>query len=162
MPAPPNANASTSSSSSVPGLGRVLVGREATGGATYPRSTLELDDYRARAEQFTTEIVREGYLQFSGQKEDYEIEEIYERHADLFSRATVDELRGAGNRELLEFAVQGLIGQETKAEEAELARREATLEIELNGERIPLRQSAVVQANERDANRRAALERVRI
>src|SRR5580765_6704921 len=111
MPAPPNANASTASSSSVPGLGRALVGREAMGGATYPRSTLELDDYRDRAEQFTTEITREGYLQFSGQKEDFEIDAIYERHSERFSREAVDELRGAGNSELLEFAVHGGMGQ---------------------------------------------------
>jgi hypothetical protein len=123
---------------------------------------LKLDDYRSRAEQFTTEITREGYLHFSGQKPELEIERIYERHADLFSRATVDELRGAGNRELLEFAVHGFIGEATKAEEAELARREAALEIAIDDERIPLRQAAVVQANEPDADRRAALERARL
>ncbi|MFL5840237.1 MAG: hypothetical protein ACJ77Z_07280 [Thermoleophilaceae bacterium] len=123
---------------------------------------MELDDYRAQAEQFTTEISREGYLHFSGQKEDFEIEAIYDRHASLFSRDAVDELRGAGNRELLEFAVQGLMGQETKVEEAELARREASLEIEVAGEKIPLRQSPVVQANEPDAERRADIEHARL
>src|SRR4051794_1559266 len=109
-----------------------------------------------------TEISREHYLHFSGQKEDFEIEPIYERHADLFAREAVDALRGAGNRELLEFAVQGLMGQETKAEEAELARREAALEVEVDGERIPLRQAAVVQANETDPERRQRLERARL
>jgi hypothetical protein len=123
---------------------------------------LELDDYRAEAEQFTTEISREAYLHFSGQKDEYEIEAIYERHAALFSRATVEALRGAGNRELLEFAVQGLMGQETKAEEAEVARREASLEILVDDERIPLRQAAVVQANETDPERRATIERARL
>lgn len=123
---------------------------------------MDLDGYRAQADQFTTELMREHYLHFSGQKEEFEIEPIYERHAGLFSRAAVDELRGSGNRELLMFAVQGLMGQETKAEEAELARREAALEIEVDGERIPLRQSPVFQANERDPERRAAIERARL
>jgi hypothetical protein len=123
---------------------------------------LELDDYRAQAEQFTTEISREGYLHFSGQKADFEIEAIYDRHASLFSREAVEELRSAGNRELLEFAVQGLMGQETKVEEAELARREASLEIEVAGEKIPLRQAPVVQANEPDAECRADIERARL
>jgi hypothetical protein len=58
--------------------------------------------------------------------------------------------------------VQGLMGQETKAEEAELARREAALEIVVDGETIPLRQSPVVQMNETDPARRAAIERARL
>ena len=107
-------------------------------------------------------ISREYYLHFSGQKDDYEIEAIYERHASLFSRAAVEDLRGAGSRELLEFAVQGLMGQETKAEEAEVARREASLEICVDDEVIALRQSRVVQANETDPERRAAIERARL
>jgi hypothetical protein len=123
---------------------------------------LELDHYRERADSFMAAIDREHYLHFSGQKEDYEIEAIYEAHADLFSRDAVAALREAGNRELLEFAVQGLMGQETKAEQAELARREASLEVEVNGERMPFRQSAMAQANEPDPDRRAAIERVRL
>src|SRR4051794_41574387 len=109
-----------------------------------------------------TEISREHYLHFSGQKEDFEIEPIYERHADLFAREAVDELRGSGNNELLFFAVQGLMGQETKAEEAELARREAALEIEVGDQTIPFRQAPVVQASEPDPDRRHAIERARI
>src|SRR5207302_536933 len=86
----------------------------------------------------------------------------YDRHAGLFSRGVVDELREAGNRELLTFAVQGVMGQETKTEEAEVARREAALEIVVDGEQIPLRQSPVAQANEPDPERRAAIERARL
>jgi hypothetical protein len=124
--------------------------------------TLDLDSYRGQADQFMTELMREHYLHFSGQKDDFEIEPIYERHASLYSRAAVEELRATGNRELLMFAVQGLMGQETKAEEAELARREAALEIEVDGEKLPLRQSPVAQANESDPERRAAIERARL
>lgn len=109
-----------------------------------------------------TELMREHYLHFSGQKDDFEIEPIYERYGELYSRDAVDELRGSGNRELLMFAVQGLMGQETKAEEAELARREAAIELRVGDDTIPLRQSVVVQASERDPERRAAIERARI
>jgi hypothetical protein len=123
---------------------------------------LDLTEYRAQADQFMEELMREHYLHFSGQKDEFEIEPIYERHAGLYSRAAVEELRGSGNRELLMFAVQGLMGQETKAEEAELARREAALEIEVDGETIPLRQSPVVQANEPDPERRLRIERARL
>ncbi|HEX6713392.1 MAG TPA: hypothetical protein VF066_08400, partial [Thermoleophilaceae bacterium] len=123
---------------------------------------MDLDRYRAQADDFMTELMREHYLHFSGQKPEFEIEPIYERHAGLFSRTAVDELRGSGNRELLMFAVQGLMGQETKAEEAELARREASLELRVDDEAIPFRQSQVVQASEADADRRATIERARL
>jgi hypothetical protein len=120
--------------------------------------TLDLDLYRRQADDFSTEIGREYYLHFSGQKDDFEIEAIYERHSGLFSRGVVDDLRGSGNRELLMFAVEGLVGQETKAEEAEAARREAALELTVNGETIPFRQARVVQANEAGRDRREAIE----
>lgn len=124
--------------------------------------TLDLDRYRDDAGTFMSELMREYYLHFSGQKDDFEIEPIYERHRTLYSREAVEELREAGNRELLMFAVQGLMGQETKAEEAELARREAALELEVDGQKIPLRQSPVAQANEPDSDRRAAIECARL
>jgi hypothetical protein len=123
---------------------------------------LDLDRYRDRADQFMEELMREHYLHFSGQKDEFEIEPIYERHAELYSRETVDELRASGSRELLMFAVQGLMGQETKAEEAETARREAALVLSVDGETIPFRQSPVVQAGEVDPERRAAIEHARL
>ena len=109
-----------------------------------------------------TELMREHYLHFSGQKPEFEIEAIYERHAELYSREAVEQLRESDNRELLMFAVQGLMGQETKAEEAELARREAALELHVGDEVIPFRQSPVVQASEPDPERRALIERARL
>jgi hypothetical protein len=123
---------------------------------------LDLDRYRAEADAFMAELLREHYLHFSGQKQELEIESIYERHAQLYSRETVEQLRGSGNRELLFFAVQGLMGQETKTEEAELARREAALELRVDDEVIPFRQSSVVQANEPDPDRREAIEVARL
>jgi hypothetical protein len=134
---------------------------------------VDLDTYAARAEQFIGAMDREYYLHFAGHKPEFEIEPIYERHAGLFGRAVVDELRdrlasaAPGDetrraRYLLELAVSGLLGNETKAEETELAEREAALEIEVGGERMPYRQSAVAQANEPDAERRAEIERARL
>src|SRR5205814_462983 len=94
--------------------------------------------------------------------EEFDIEAIYERHAELFSHDNVGRLREEGTRQLVKFAVHGLIGRATKAEQAELARREAALEVELDGERIPYRQAAVVQVNEPDPDRRAAIEEARL
>jgi hypothetical protein len=123
---------------------------------------VDLNAYRAEAQAFLSTIDREYYLHFSGQKESFEIEPIYERHAALFAREAVDGIREAGNRELLEFAAQGLIGRELRAIEAELAEREAALQVELDGERVPFRQAAVEQANEPDPDRRAAIEAARL
>jgi hypothetical protein len=134
---------------------------------------LDLDSYARASERFVSEMDREYYLHFAGHKEEFEIEEIYERHAGLFDREVVEALRervaadGDGEetrraRYLLELAVGGLLGRETKREEAELAEREAALELDVGGERLPYRQSAVTQANEPDPDRRAAIEEARL
>ena len=89
-------------------------------------SALDLDTYRADSERFIAELSREYFDHFAGLKDDFEIEAIYERHAPLFERGAVDELRtlaqGASGddesrrlRLLLEFAVDGHMGQATKA-----------------------------------------------
>ena len=122
----------------------------------------DLTGYRSEAEEFLTAIDREYYLHYSGQQDDFEIEAIYDRHAGLFAREAVEGLREAGAaRALVEFAAHGHIGRETKAEAAELARREAALELEWDGRQIPFRSAATVQANEREPDRRAALEAAR-
>jgi hypothetical protein len=123
---------------------------------------MNLDAYRADAEEFVSSLDREYYLHFAGLQDEFDIESIYERHAELFSRDNVQRLREEGTPQLLEFAVQGLMGRATKAEAAELARREAALEIEVDGETMPYRQAAVVQVNEPDPERRLAIERARL
>jgi len=124
-------------------------------------ASLDLRAFRDASEAFLGELDREYYLHFSGQQDDYGIEAVYERHAGLFGRRAVEELRDGGSRELLEFAVEGLLGQETKAEAADLARREAGLEIEVDRERLPYREASVAQANEPDPERRNAIDMAR-
>lgn len=122
---------------------------------------MDVDDYRLEAEEFLGAIDREYYLHFAGLKDDYEIEAIYARHARLFSREAVESLREGESRVLLKFAAEGYVEQAVKELSAELARLEAGLEVELDGETYPFRQAAVVQANERDPARRRALEDAR-
>ncbi|MDX6644225.1 MAG: hypothetical protein QOD76_2187, partial [Solirubrobacteraceae bacterium] len=108
---------------------------------------LNLDAYRAEAETFVGEISLEYYRHFAGLKADLEIEAIYDRHAALFTRAAVDDLRALGQaaaagdearrlRALLDFCVEGHLGEATKSADAELARREAELRIDVDGESI--------------------------
>lgn len=119
---------------------------------------MEPSDYRAEAETFLTAVDREYYRHYSGQQDEFDVEPIYARHERLFSREAVDALRGSDSPELLEFAVGGLVGRATTAETAEFARREASLELEAGGERMPYRQARIAQANEPDPSRRAAIE----
>lgn len=135
---------------------------------------MDLEAYRRSAETFLTELTREEYRHFAGLKATYEIEPIYERHAELVTRGSVERLRGLVDastpgseqqrqlRMLLDFAVQGHIGHAAKAAEAELARREATLTFDLDGESLGFRESSVIQANEPDPDRRAAVEEARL
>jgi hypothetical protein len=135
--------------------------------------TLDLQAYAVQAEAFVGSMDREYYLHFAGHKRELEIAPIYERHAGLFERAAIDELRdrleqaAPGDEErraryLLELAVGGFMGEATKAEETELAEREATLEIEVDGRREPYRQASIWQANEPDAGLRARIEDARL
>jgi hypothetical protein len=122
---------------------------------------VDVRSYRAEAETFLSDLDREYYLHFSGRQDGYDIEAIYQRHPELFGRDAVEELRAADNRELVRFAAEGHVGQAVKEEAAELARLEAVLEVEVDGESHPYRQAAVLQANERDPDRRRALEAAR-
>jgi hypothetical protein len=135
---------------------------------------MDLDTYRHSAETFTTEMMREYYRHYAGLQDSFEIEPIYARHGELFTRDAVLALRDldaqatgrAGNgdgrrraRMLLDFAVEGYVGEATKAVEEELAHTEAALTIEVGDELLRFREAPVAQANEPDAGRRAEIER---
>src|SRR5688572_29577762 len=134
---------------------------------------LDLDTYRTGAETFISEIDREYYEHLAGHKPDLEIEPIYDTHAGLFDRSMVAAIReeaaltppGSDQsrrlRYLLAFALDGLLGLETKREAEEGARLEATLEVETVGGLTPYRQVPIEQANEPDPERRAELESAR-
>ncbi len=124
---------------------------------------VDLDGYRAEAQAFWEEIEREYLLHMSGRKPEFELEPIYARHAALFEREAAERLREAGApRELVRFAVEGLFGQETKREAEALARREAEARITVGDGELGYREAVAAQANERDPERRAALERARL
>src|SRR5437764_14505431 len=97
---------------------------------------MELAAYRSSAESFMSELTAEYFHHYAGLQAEYEIEPIYDRHAELFERSTVDELQAAADSAAPGSAVEGFLGQATKSLEAELARREAGLVLELDGQRI--------------------------
>ena len=135
---------------------------------------MDLDAYRRSAETFVSELTSAYYRHYAGLEAEYEIEPIYARHAGLFTRDAVSRLREhvaaaptetdqqRRGRMLLDFAVEGTLGQATKALDAELARREADLSIEIDGERIGLRESAALQANEPRSEMRELVQQARL
>ncbi len=131
----------------------------------------DLDTYRERAGRFLEGIEREYYLHLAGLKPQLEIEPIYAEFGDLFDRPEVEWLREAtaaarGEEarclaHLLHFCVDGHLGRETRAEAEELARLEASLEVEAADARHPYRAVPIAQANEPDAERRLELQQAR-
>jgi oligoendopeptidase F len=130
---------------------------------------MELAVYRQQAEQFIQSLELEWYRHFAGHKDTLEIEEIYNRHAALFTREAIDELKAhlaqvapgsdeqRARRMLLDFAVEHYIGQLTKSDEEELAGLEAKLTIDFDGSDVPFRQASGQIAKEPDADRRAEI-----
>ena len=133
--------------------------------------SLDLESYGERAQAFVTELDREYHLHFSGQKTEFDVGAVYERHGGIFDRAVVEDLRDLAEslqgeerrraRYLLSMAVGGLIGQACAGEEQAIAEAEASLTLEVGGEQIPYRSAPVRQANEADAEVRAEVERRR-
>lgn len=127
----------------------------------------QLDAYRDRADRFIAELDEEYYLHYAGHKETLDLEEIYERHSDLTTAEIAREIGqqvdgDARVRELWRFACEGHLGEITRAYEEKLAGLEAELEVEVDGERIPLRQVRPAIANEPDRARRERLEQARV
>jgi hypothetical protein len=129
-------------------------------------SAAALEDYRERADRFEAEMLEEYYLHFAGRKDELDIEEIYERYADLTILDTavalgerVDDDRGI--RELWQFACAGYLGNLTKSQEARVSELEATTEATVEGQTVPYRMLRPAIANEPDRARRQALEEAR-
>jgi hypothetical protein len=133
---------------------------------TAPPSERELDAYRDEADRFIAELDEETYLHFAGLKDSYELEPIYERHAELtqLERAQAIGLAVNGGtrvRELWRFACEGYLGALTRAHTERLAELEATLKAGLDGDEVPYRMIRPVMANEPDRVRRQRLEELR-
>jgi len=139
---------------------------------------MDLAAYRLQAEAFTAELGEEYHAHFAGLRAEFDVEPIYAKHAELFTRESVARLReqadaataqgedaGRRARMLLDFAVDGHLGLVSTDLEGELAQREASLVLSVGDGTdvpIPFREATIVQANEPDRARRAAIETARL
>src|ERR671936_2227745 len=132
-----------------------------------PPSERELDAYRDEADRFIAELDEETSLHFAGLKDAYDLEPIYERHAELTRLDKAQAIGLAVNggtrvRELWRFACEGYLGALTREHAERAAMLEAELEVPFEGETIPFRMIRPTLANEPDRDRRQRLERVRV
>jgi hypothetical protein len=131
------------------------------------RAPADLEAYREEAERFVSALDEEFYLHFSGRKGELELAPIYERHADLATLDACERLRAAaedgsrGGVELWRFACERRLEAVARAEIEEIARLEASLSAEVDGEEIGFRLLVPAIGNEPDRGRRERLERAR-
>jgi hypothetical protein len=126
----------------------------------------QLDAYREHADRFIAELDEEYYLHYAGHKETLDLEDIYERHADLTTSEAAREIGELVDgdtrvRELWRFACEGHLGELTRAHEEKIARLEAELAIQVDEQSIPYREVRAAIANEPDRGRRERLDRAR-
>jgi hypothetical protein len=126
-----------------------------------------LDAYRDEVDRFMAAMDGEFYLHYAGLKDDFELAPIYERYSDL---ATVDACRRLqaaaeaatrGECELWRFACENYLGNLARGATEEVARLEATLTVDVDGQPLGFRMLRPAIANQPDRARRERLERAR-
>ncbi len=125
--------------------------------------TAELDAFRTDADRFIAEQDEEFYRHYAGLKETLELEPIYERYAHLTTMDKAQQIGrfvngGGGVRELWRFACEGYLGNLTKSYAEQVAKREATLSVTVDGEEIPFRELRPRMANAEDRATRQKLD----
>jgi hypothetical protein len=135
--------------------------------ATAPPSAAELDRFRERADRFIAELDEEYYLHYAGLKDTLDLKPIYERFSELTALEQAKSLGEAVDgdrhvRELWRFASEGYLSDMTREHSEKIAGLEASLEAELDGEKVGYRMLRPTIANEPDRNKRERLDRVRV
>ena len=134
--------------------------------------SIDLEQYRRRAEEFVGALDLEYYEHFSGRKARCETAAVYDRYPELFTREAIDgleELYAVAVDDdklrlayLLAFTIDGFMGEQTKHLGDEIANTEGETSITVDGETFGLRQASVVQGNEPDRARRARIQEARL
>jgi hypothetical protein len=123
-----------------------------------------MDRFRERADRFIAELDEEYYLHYAGLKDTLDLAPIYERYSDLEQANALGELADGdwGIRELWRFASEGYLGELTREQSEKVAELEASLEAEVDGEKVPFRMLRPTIANEPDRDKRERLDRTRV
>jgi hypothetical protein len=131
------------------------------------RRTIDLAQYASDVDAFSAEIGEEVYAGLAGLRDEMALVPIYERHAALFDRATVDGLRRLGEgdgeqarqaRRFWGFAAEAHVEQAVVHLTEQIATAEATAAIMWRGERIGYRAASTRIADLSDRAERNVLE----
>jgi hypothetical protein len=132
-----------------------------------PPVDVDLDRFRERADRFIAELDEEYYLHYAGLKDTLDLKPIYERYADLTDIERAQAIGAMvdgdwGTRELWRFASEGYLSELTREQAEKIAELEASLEAEVDGDKIPFRMLRPTIANEPDRSKREQLDKVRV
>ena len=135
---------------------------------------MRLEELRSRAQAFTEDVAREGYLAYSGLKAEAALQVIYDRYADILSdeafELCLERFRSAppeseearAARMMLEWQVESRIGRSLAAlDEREIALENTTMIPLPDGREIPYQRAAIDIANTTDRADRLQLDRAR-
>jgi hypothetical protein len=129
---------------------------------------MDLKKYRKDAESFLYKIEKEYYLHFSGQKDNFNVSDIYDRYEYLFTRENIDYIKDLKDKSyseekkkaayLLRFCAEGYIDRQTKGLIDSIAEDEARANVTIEGKKVPFRYSEILLANEPDKIKRDEIE----
>jgi len=128
---------------------------------------IDLERIRSDLEEFTTEIDREYYLNGAGLKDKLESSRIYRKFSHLFNRDTIDQVYEYGKtvkgederrlRYLRAFLVSDYMENRVKELSDKFLTEESGAIVDVEGETMSFRQSAIAMANESDGARRSVI-----
>lgn len=129
---------------------------------------MDLKNFRIDAESFLYKIEKEYYLHFSGQKDNFNVSDIYDQYEYLFTRDKIDYIKDLKDRSygeekkkaayLLRFCAEGYIDRQTKGLIESIAEEEAQANVVIEGKKVPFRYSEILLANESDKIKRDEIE----
>ena len=129
---------------------------------------MDLKKFRNDAESFLYKIEKEYYLHFSGQKDNFNVSDIYNQYEYLFTREDIDYIKnlkdisyGEEKKKaayLLRFCIEGYIDRQTKGLIESVAEDEARANVVIEGKKVPFRYSEILLANESDKIKRDEIE----
>ncbi|MDQ6737123.1 MAG: hypothetical protein M3Z30_05440 [Gemmatimonadota bacterium] len=135
---------------------------------------MNLEDLRRRAQAFTEDVSREGYLAYSGLKSEAALQEIYARYPDLMAEECLADCIGrfreapAGSedartaRMMLEWQVEARVGRQlAPMDEREVVLENSSVIRVADGREIPYQRAAIEIANSGDPAEREAIDSAR-
>jgi hypothetical protein len=129
-----------------------------------------LEEYRRGYAEFNHAYLKEYYLFLSGQKTSLDIDRIYERYGELFTKDSIDRLKQAlaetsehfetdraGTRRLLVFSIEQYLEASVKDLIREISEYESAATIRSSGREMAFQEAAAAISVESDRERRRAL-----